>query len=135
MAQAKKELTELQKNFLDALFSDEAKGNLTRAKEIAGYSPNTRAAQVVEELYEEIIELTKKYLAMNAPKAHFAMEDILFNPAQKAAMTKLKAATEILNRAGVKEKDGGDIKLQIPASGIVILPPKKIIEMDDDNTE
>ena len=53
----KKELTEKQKKFLDALVG-EAKGNHRKAMEIAGYSPNTTITDVVKNIKEEVIELS-----------------------------------------------------------------------------
>lgn len=134
----KKELTEKQQAFLRHLFSDETMGNAKEAKKLAGYSDNVSVSEVINPLTDEIIEEAKKHFASNASKAMFGVLSVLIDPAQAGAMNKLKAANEILNRAGIKEKpDSGETKL--PENGIVILPAKnssvkiEVNNSDDDN--
>lgn len=122
----KKELTDNQKLFLDVLF-EEAGGDPNVAKKLAGYSETSSTSAIVSALSEEIVERSFKYLAGSAPRAIQELLGIMNKPDQKGAMTKLKAVSEILNRAGVKERTG-DINIKLPESGIAILPAKKFVE-------
>lgn len=118
-----KELTERQKLFLHYLFDEETMGNAREAKRLAGYSENVSVTQVIDALSDEIIEYAKRRFASNASKAMFGVLSVLNEPAQAGAMNKLKAANEILNRAGIKEKSEQQ-EVKIPENGIVILPAK-----------
>lgn len=60
-------MTEKQAKFLEVLF-EEAEGDLLKAKRLAGYSENTSVREVVKNLEDEILDLSKKYLATRAPK-------------------------------------------------------------------
>ena len=119
-----KGLTEKQQSFLDALFSEQAKGDLRVALKLSGYAENTPVGQVLssEELAEAVVKRAKDFIAQNSAKASFALLDGIITPAAIGMQNKLKAATEILNRAGVKEQTA-DIKLEV-GQGIVILPAK-----------
>ena len=127
----KKELTDMQKAFVEALFSDEAKGNPTIAKKMAGYADSIKSNYLLSSLSDEIIDAAKKYLGANSAKAVFAVLDTMQNGHEAGSAVRLKAATEILQRAGVKEKE--DQMIGIPESGLVILPAKKInIKMEEE---
>ena len=63
-----KTLTEKQQRFLDVLF-DEAGGDVVRAKELAGYSPNNSTTEIIKAIKEEVVEATQLYMARNAPRA------------------------------------------------------------------
>ena len=76
-----KELTEKQTKFIDALFG-EALGNHRLAMEIAGYSPNTTWRDVTANINEEILQASKEYLAMHAPKAAVAITGIIDDPTE-----------------------------------------------------
>ena len=56
-----RELTERQQKFL-AVLMDEAGGDITSAKMLAGYSANTSNTEVTNSLKEEIIDVTHSYL-------------------------------------------------------------------------
>ncbi len=117
-----KELTELQKAFLEHLFSDACKGNPAKAKRAAGYSENTATAEVVKGLKDEIVEATRNYLATNSAKAAFGLVDLLDNPAKLGGATMLSAAKEVLDRVGVIKPE----KVTIDTSGgVLLLPPKE----------
>lgn len=115
-----KNLTEKQAKFLEALF-EEANGDLFKAKEIAGYSKQTKTAELREQLQDEIIEATKKYLAANAPKAAYSLIKILENPTDLGNKDKLAAAKDLLDRIGMRESDKVEVKTDSP---IFILPAK-----------
>lgn len=117
-------LTEKQRKFLDAMFGD-AKGNASEAKKMAGYSPATTTAEVMESLEDEIVERTKKLIASIGPKAAFAINDILDNPTALGNKDKLAAAKDFLDRAGFKPQEKVEIKSESP---LFILPPKETDE-------
>ena len=115
-----RELTTKQQTFLTVLF-DEAEGDYTRAKQIAGYSEGTSSSEVIRSLKDEVLELTKEYLAMNAPRAARAMISVLDRPSELGNQHKLSAAKELLDRIGIHKTD----KVEVTApSGIMLLPPK-----------
>jgi hypothetical protein len=114
--------TDQQRLFLDALIP--CQGDIRAAMNIAGYSGQTAERYVIEPLYNEIVELTNKFLAGNAMKAAFGIHDVLTNGAQAGAANKLNAAKEILDRGGVTKKGSEEIKVPV-GHGILILPAKQ----------
>ena len=65
----KRKLTEQQQKFLDAL-SSEAKGDINKALELAGYQPGA-SYSVVNSLKDEIIDVATKILAKSAPQGAY----------------------------------------------------------------
>lgn len=117
-----KVLTNLQKAFLEHLFSDQCKGDPLKAKRAAGYSENTAVTEVVASLKDEILAATRDYLAANSARAATQMVGLLSNPVQLGGQTLLSAAKEVLDRVGVVKPE----KAVIDASGgVLLLPPKK----------
>lgn len=132
-------LTENQKAFLSALFG-EAEGDITVAKKLAGYSENVKNYEVVNSLVEEIRDLARKYLAMNAPRAAIEQVKVMLDPSQPNSNIKLKAIEGILDRVGVKSDSSGDVNLKVPQGGLFIMPakersPEKVTESEDETTE
>jgi len=125
----KKELTQMQEAFLEALCS-EARGDIRAAMNAAGYSPNTRISEVVTPLRDEIVDRASMVLAMNAPKATFSMVDVLNDPGSMGARNAVAAATQILDRTGLVKKE--QIEIKGPEGGVFILPPKKVTPADDE---
>jgi hypothetical protein len=116
-----RELTTRQSNFLKVLF-DEAGGDYSRAKVLAGYSENSSTTEIVRSMKDEILELTKEYLAVNAPRAANALVSVLQNPAELGNQHRLNAAKEMLDRIGIQKTD----KVEVSApQGIMLLPPKE----------
>lgn len=115
----KRELTEQQKKFLDVLFGDEAKGNVVKAKILAGYSPEFTTSRLVESLEAEILEATKKYLSRVAPKAVMALSGALDDPTELGLSHKIAAAKDLLDRAGISKTE----KVEV-SNGMFILPPR-----------
>ena len=116
-----KELTEQHKKFLDVLFH-EAKGNIAKAKVMAGFSENYKTSQLTNYLKEEIIEATQLYIAMNAPKAARAIISGIEDPTELGIKEKLNAAKDLLDRAGFAKTE----KVQVEATnGVMILPAKE----------
>ena len=116
-----RELTTRQSTFLKVLF-DEAGGDYARAKTLAGYSENSSTTEIVRSMKDEILELTKEYLAVNAPRAANALVSVLQNPAELGNQHRLNAAKEMLDRIGIQKTD----KVEVSAPQcIMLLPPKE----------
>ena len=128
----KKELTEKQKKFLDALVG-EAKGNHRKAMEIAGYSPNTTITDVVKYIKEEVIERASMVLALNAPAAAFGVVNVLNDPTTMGARNAISAAKEIMDRTGLIKKE--QVEVKATDGGLFVLPPKGSTEYDNKPTE
>lgn len=124
----KKQYTELQQKFLEALCG-EAQGNIRLAMEMAGYSQHTKVSEVVGPLKEEIVERASLMLAMNAPKATFSMLGVLDDPGQMGARNAVAAASQILDRAGLVKKE--QVEVKGPTGGIFVLPPKSGVIHDE----
>ena len=122
-----RQYTENQVKFLDVLF-DEAGGYVATAKKLAGYAEGTSTTVVVRSLKEEILDATQQYMARNAPKAAVAMASALLDPTELGLRDKMSAAKELLDRTGLVKTE----KLQVEASGgVMLMPPKK--QSDDDD--
>lgn len=122
-----RQYTDNQVKFLDVLF-DEAAGDVATAKKLAGYAEGTSTTVVVKSLKEEILEATQQYMARNAPKAAVAMAGALLDPTELGLRDKMSAAKELLDRTGLVKTE----KLQVEASGgVMLMPPKK--QSDDDD--
>lgn len=127
----KRKLTEQQETFLNAL-SGEAKGNIVKAMEVAGYSPTSKS-HLVDTLKEEIIEVANKILATSAPRASQKLVEILDSddPIPQVS-AKLQAAQTLLDRVGIAKRDKLDVT-HTAVSGIFLIPEKK--ELIDVNAE
>jgi len=122
-----RELSEKQQKFLEVLFED-AGGDVVAAKKLAGYSETTPTTSIVKGLKEEILEATQMYMARNAPKAAMAMTGALYDPTELGIKDKMTAAKELLDRTGLIKTE----KVQVEASGgVMLMPPKAIVEDDD----
>jgi hypothetical protein len=123
-----RELNEKQQKFLDVLF-DEASGDMVAAKKLAGYADTTPTTSIVKGLKEEILEATQMYMARNAPKAALAMTGALYDPTELGIRDKMSAAKELLDRVGLVKTE----KMEVKASGgVMLMPPKAVVEEDDD---
>ena len=124
----KRQLTEQQQKFLDALAS-EAKGNIKQALAIAGYA-ETSQSNIINSLKDEIVDVATKILAKSAPMASQKLVEILMSDDPIPQVNaKLQAAQTLLDRVGVAKKDKLDVTHNIQ-SGIFILPDKdKLIDV------
>ena len=121
-----RQLTAKQQVFLNALF-DEAGGSVILAKKIAGYSDTSSTSEIVKGLKEEILEATQLYMARNAPQAAVAMAGALVDPTELGIRDKMSAAKELLDRKGLVKTE----KMQVEASGgVMLMPPKAVVEDD-----
>jgi hypothetical protein len=116
-----RELTAKQQTFLQVLFG-EAEGDYRTAKTLAGYSDTTNGLDIVRTLKDEVLELTREYLAMNGPRAARAMINVLERPSELGNQHRLNAAKELLDRIGIHKTD--KVEVTTP-SGIMLLPPKE----------
>ena len=115
-----KTLTEKQQSFLNVLF-DQAAGDVTQAKKLAGYSDTTSTTEVIRSLKDEIAEATKEYLARVAPRAAFSMAHALNDPTELGIRDKMAAAKDLLDRTGYSKTE----KMEVTSpTGLFILPPK-----------
>ncbi len=122
-----KQLTEMQQTFLQVLF-DQAGGDVVTAKKLAGYSDGTSTSDIVKSMKEEIMEATQLYMSRNAPRAAVAMVGGLTDPTELGIRDKMAAAKELLDRTGLVKTE----KMQVEATGGVMLMPTKKTEDDDD---
>lgn len=131
MVDKNRKYTEQQLAFLDSLFRSDVNGNIRKAMAIAGYSDNVSSISIIRSLRDEILDAAKEVLAAGTPMAVMELFGVLTEPSKLGAGNTIKAAREILDRAGlIKPEDG--INLKIPEGGLVILPVKgskqKVIE-------
>ena len=113
-------LTEKQQKFLDVLF-EEAHGNLSQARKLAGYADTVATSAIVNSLQDEIAERTKKFISSTAVKAAYSMKQIMDSPTDLGNKEKMAAAKDVLDRSGFKASD----KVEVSASNpLFILPPK-----------
>ena len=116
-----RELTPMQTAFLEALFG-EAKGNISEAKRLAGYSASMSTKELIESLQDEIIGIARLQLAQNAPLAAYALADIMADPVTLGAKEKMRAAEQILDRVGIVKTE--KIEVDTGGSAVILLPPK-----------
>jgi len=122
-----RQLTEKQQKLLDVLF-EEAGGDIVAAKKLAGYAETSSTAEIVKGIKEEILDATHMYMARNAPRAAMAMVGGLMDPTELGIRDKMSAAKELLDRTGLVKTE----KMQVEASGgVMLMPPKAVIEEDD----
>ena len=113
--------TAKQEAFLNALMSEQCRGDVRKAMTEAGYSKQTRMSDVTGPLMEEIATVTKEYIANVGPKAFYAMMDVMEKPTDLGNREKLSAAKDFLDRAGFKASEKVEVKTETP---LFILPPK-----------
>jgi len=129
MTDEPKKYTDKQSAFLEALMG-EARGNIRKAMDIAGYSKGTAASEVTVPLKEEIIERASMMLAMNAPKAAHGLLGVLDDPTALGARNAINAAREVLDRTGLVKRE--KVEVTNNGGGMFILPPKAN-DMDQQN--
>ena len=117
-----KEYTDKQRIFLDALTSEECRGSIKKAMQVAGYAENTSSTVVVSALKEEINERASMVMAMNSTKAAWGMVDVLDDPGAMGARNSIAAAAQILDRIGLVKKE--QVEVKNTGGAMFILPPK-----------
>ena len=122
----KRNLTDTQEKFLDALFG-EAQGNPKRAGELAGYSEHSYP-KVLRNLKDEIVKRAENYLAIHSAKAATKMVNMLEEDGTTPhASIRMEAAKQILDRIGIVKKDQLDVNMNLK-HGMFILPAKDEVE-------
>ena len=125
----KRELSDQQKAFLDALF--ENGGNFSRACEVSGYSQGS-IGHLKESLADEIIERSRSILAGGAIKAaNKLVATIDADEIQRGDNIRLQAAESLLNRVGLGKQETHNHNVQA-VHGVVLLPPKQEMVVDSD---
>lgn len=122
MIDTPRKYTEKQTAFLDALMS-EAKGNIRKAMDIAGYEKGAKSTHVVSSLREEIIDRASMVLALNSTKAAFGLVDVLDDPTTMGARNSISAASQVLDRVGLVKQEKVEVKNT--GGAMFILPPKE----------
>jgi len=123
----KKELTPKQQKFLDVLFNNG--GQVMSAIEEAGYSSDSRG-WLMKSVKDEIIDRAKTQLAGSSVKAvnrlHEGLDADGTIPSGQMDV-RMKAASEILDRAGISKRQEINIEGQV-LHGVVMLPAKDKIK-------
>jgi hypothetical protein len=122
----KKNLTEKQEKFLEALFDNH--GNVAASLRDAGYSPHSRK-DVLAALKDEIQERTRMLLNGAAIEAAQNIVDTMnlgnnMDVPVNRLELRYKAAGDILDRIGITKRQQLDVTGEIK-HGIVLLPGKK----------
>ena len=116
-----KTFTPQKRNFLDALL-EEARGNIRATMNLAGYSLNTKTAEVVGLSKEEITERAGIMLAMNAPQAAFVIVDVLDNSSAIRVRDAISNSGEILDRMRLVKKE--QVEITAKTGGMFVFTPK-----------
>ena len=114
--------TEKELLFLENL-SGPAKGDVKKAMELAGYADSISPSVLRKQLKDEILEIAKNLLASQTIKAVVSLEEVLDAPGAFGASNKVKAAKEILDRAGILHQPD-ELRLNLGGQGVIILPAK-----------
>lgn len=124
---AKEINTVLQNAFLNVLFDEDVKGDIRKAMKKAGYSENTSANDVIAPLQDQIIDRSRKFMALHAGKAAYGLVDLMDNPNVLGGKNKIAAAESLLDRIGIVKKD--ETLANLPKGAIILLPPKREVQM------
>jgi len=126
----KKELTTKQETFLSALFNNG--GQVMAAIDTAGYSPDSRG-WLMRTVKDEIIDRAKNQLAGSSVKAINRLSEGLDAdgtiPSGQMDI-RMKAASEILDRAGISKRQEVNVNGQV-LHGVVMLPAKDKVKVID----
>ena len=124
----KKELTTKQETFLSALFNNG--GQVMAAIDTAGYSPDSRG-WLMRTVKDEIIDRAKNQLAGSSVKAINRLSEGLDAdgtiPSGQMDI-RMKAASEILDRAGISKRQEVNVSGQV-LHGVVMLPAKDKVKV------
>ena len=124
----KKELTTKQETFLSALFNNG--GQVMAAIDTAGYSPDSRG-WLMRTVKDEIIDRAKNQLAGSSVKAINRLSEGLDAdgtiPSGQMDI-RMKAASEILDRAGISKRQEVNVNGQV-LHGVVMLPAKDKVKV------
>jgi 5,10-methenyltetrahydromethanopterin hydrogenase len=128
---SKKQLTDKQEAFLQALFSEECFGNYRKAMDKAGYSKSADYMSVVKSLRHEILERTETYLALHSPHAAMEMLGLVADPTQVSAKEKISALREVMDRGGLVKVDKHHVSGDGSAGAVLVMPAKDVQKDDE----
>lgn len=119
----KRQYTDLQIKFLDAMRDPDNEGSLRKCKEAAGYTPHVSLSSIINSLHEEIVTIAREMMCSNAALAAAAVIKGITDP---DPMTPIKTqnAERILDRVGLGK--GEKITVESGPSRIAILPARRI---------
>lgn len=119
----KRQYTELQLAFLEALKDPENEGDLRKCKKAAGYDQSTPLSSVLNSLHEEIVSIAREMMCSNAVKAAWALNQGIENP-DPLTPIRTQNAERILDRIGLGK--GEKIQVETGPSRIAILPARRV---------
>lgn len=115
--------TAKQKKFL-GLFAENGFTNSKECAEKAGYN-SQKHLQVVSDLKDDIMEITRDILLSRAPDAAGAMIDmVVADKPIPNAQTKLAAAREVLDRVGIVKPEKVEHEHKV-SGGLFLIPTKQ----------
>lgn len=121
----KKQYTQLQLAFMDALRDPENRGKLRDCMNIAGYTKSAPITEVVKSLKKEIIDIAEELLASAAPEASCSIASALGDEGSitPGVKEKLAAANSILDRTGISKTE----RLQVDSAPnrVFIVPARR----------
>lgn len=118
----KKQYTDMQIAFLEAIRDPDNKGDLRACKKAAGYTAGVSLASIINNLHEEIVTIAREMLASNAVKAAWAISEGIDNP-DPLTPIRTQNAERILDRVGLGK--GEKVQIESGPSRIAILPSRK----------
>ncbi len=118
----KKQLTDKQLAFLEALRNPENRGDMRVCKAVAGYSDASPLREIIKPIRDEVIEIAKDILAINAPKAAFAISEAVSDSTAPDMAERTKNAERILDRVGIVK--GQELKVDVAISRIALIPAR-----------
>jgi len=118
-------MTDKQQKLLDALFTDEVKGDLRKAMDVAGYSKATPVSVATAPIRDKIADKVKEFLASEAAvEASWVMRSAL-NPKTPEDLLGLRerisAAKDLMDRAGL----GAAQRVEVDAKNPLFILPAK----------
>jgi hypothetical protein len=128
---SKKQLTEKQEAFLQALFSEECFGDYRKAMNKAGYAKGADLMVVIKSLRHEILERTETYLALHSPQAAMEMLGLVTDPTQVGSKEKISALREVMDRGGLVKVDKHQVSGDGTAGAVLVMPAKDVKQEDE----
>ena len=125
--------TAKQKKFLK-LYAENGFSNSRECAEKAGYRTD-KHLEIVNQLKDDILEITKDLLLSRAPEAATAMIDIVSSEKPiPNAQQKLAAAKEVLDRVGVVKPEKVEHEHKV-TGGLFLIPTKQELVINTEEYE
>ena len=123
MLQKRKEYSSLQLGFLDALRDPANRGDLRVCKAVAGYSDNAPIREIIKQLRDEILDISRDILVLHAPKAALTIAAAVDDSTADDMPERTKNAERILDRVGIVR--GENLKIDVNVSRIALIPARR----------